>query len=772
MALPGTAFGRTRGEGKRPASVGLRSTCDTVTPLGVLLSRLMFIAVCDHRWHAISDLAYNRMMVNIGTDDQAPTPSWPTCAHRRGETGRPCNGKQVDGFDHCLTHLGPGQLEQVLERFSPGADLEAPGTNIEAALLARILRAVTSENDSPTFGDVNLTQAHFTEDAIFRGVQFSGEAKFHDAQFNGNAEFTGARFSEGAGFYGAQFNENAEFIGVQFNGSTGFSRAQFSLHALFADAQFNGEALFVGAQVSRYAGFTGVKFGEHAGFEHARFCKDAEFLGTQFGQSASFESAWFRETAGFDSGQFGGYALFREAQFNGNAGFGNARFSENAEFAGAQFSRNAGFAGATFSENAGFAGARFSENAGFAGAQFSRNAGFAGAQFSGDADFLNARFEKAASLGPLTAGNLILQGAVFVCPVVVEAAAVSVTCTDTRWEAGVTMRLRLARVDLERVTLTEPSFVAGADQQFALADSALLDEAAVVSHIPKEQRGSDDSWMPVLSSLRGADASNLSVTDVDLSQCRFAGARLLDQLRLEGRCIFDHPPERLRTGWVWPPVWRWSSRQSLAEERLWRATTLKYSGWAATRSAKADVQPERLEGLYRQLRKAQEDAKNEPGAADFYYGEMEMRRHASTTPAEHGIIGLYWLISGYGLRALRSLAALVIIGVIATAALVGWGLAASTPPQRLTGTVTTTRQNPAQVDATLHTTAPQLPPASQRWTGQRTRTALEVTLESIAFRTTDQPLTPTGTWITIAARILGPILLALTLLAVRNRVKR
>jgi hypothetical protein len=32
----------------------------------------------------------------------------------------------------------------------------------------------------------------------------------------------------------------------------------------------------------------------------------------------------------------------------------------------------------------------------------------------------------------------------------------------------------------------------------------------------------------------------------------------------------------------------------------------------------------RLVALYRQLRKAQEDAKNQPGAADFYYGEKEM----------------------------------------------------------------------------------------------------------------------------------------------------
>ena len=280
--------------------------------------------------------------------------------------------------------------------------------------------------------------------------------------------------------------------------------------------------------------------------------------------------------------------------------------------------------------------------------------------------------------------------------------------------------------------------------------------------------------MPVLKSLRGSDAANLSITDVDLSQCRFAGARLLDQLRLEGRCIFDRPPRGVRTGWAWPPVWRWSSRQSIAEERAWRATTRKYAGWRHSRSAEAaEVRPERLAGLYRQLRKAQEDAKNEPGAADFYYGEMEMRRHSTTTPAgERAILWLYWLISGYGLRALRSLAALAILGVIVTTALVGWGLAATAPPQHLTGTVTSSPGNHTRIDATLNTATPRLPPAGQRWTAQRTRTALQVTLDSIVFRTTSQPLTTAGTWTTIAARILGPVLLALTLLAVRNRVKR
>jgi hypothetical protein len=42
--------------------------------------------------------------------------------------------------------------------------------------------------------------------------------------------------------------------------------------------------------------------------------------------------------------------------------------------------------------------------------------------------------------------------------------------------------------------------------------------------------------------------------------------------------------------------------------------------------------PDRLAMLYRVLRKAQEDSKNEPGAADFYFGEMEMRRQDRHTP--------------------------------------------------------------------------------------------------------------------------------------------
>lgn len=50
----------------------------------------------------------------------------------------------------------------------------------------------------------------------------------------------------------------------------------------------------------------------------------------------------------------------------------------------------------------------------------------------------------------------------------------------------------------------------------------------------------------------------------------------------------------------------------------------------APRSGRAG--PLQLAPEYRASRKAFEDGKHEPGAADFYYGEMEMCRHADGIP--------------------------------------------------------------------------------------------------------------------------------------------
>ena len=50
--------------------------------------------------------------------------------------------------------------------------------------------------------------------------------------------------------------------------------------------------------------------------------------------------------------------------------------------------------------------------------------------------------------------------------------------------------------------------------------------------------------------------------------------------------------------------------------------------------------------------------------------------------------------------------------------------------------------------------------------------ALRTTVSAMAFRDPGPSLTPVGVWTVMAARLLGTVLLAMTVLAVRGRVKR
>ena len=770
-------------------------------------------------------------MAEHSTEPVSDIPTWLTCNYR--DATLDCIGRRVSGQEQCLAHLEDAELDRILGALGPGAPIDATGTPVSQSLLSRILTAVADVDGSPKPGRITFAHARFPEGANFNRVRFGDDASFERATFDGDAQFTGATFATEARFSAAVFGREAmfgrttfvkaaRFGGSKFNGGAMFKSARFEASAIFANAGFARSANYSNAQFCSDARFVGTTFAHNSWFVAAKFSAGARFDRANFALAARFNNAEFADAAIFANGRFVGAAAFRDAKFADRSVFDYAHFVGDAVFRKAQFTRHVGFEEAKFASNAIFDGARFNgsvslDRADFRrrvmlrGAQFKANAklsrirfrgsaSFDEAQFADDASFDRCRFqrevtfdraqfhkaaifdkatfERASSLGPFAALRLSFDGAVFAKNVLIEAASAFVTCRDTVWRSGTTLRLRYATVDLERATFSVPSFIGGSDGRFE-SPSGMLNEYTVRNQAIASGRSTTENWIPVLRSLSGVDALNLSITDVDLSECHFAGARVLDRLRLEGRCTFDRPPEGLRCGRAWPPAWHWTRRQSLAEERIWRANTAKSSGWGVTRSADAAVVlgPERLAALYRQLRKAQEDAKNEPGAADFYYGEMEMRRLASNTPAaERLIVWLYWLVSGYGLRALRSLGVLVAAGLIGTIALSGWGLGSAapitTPPQRLSGVLMFRPGAPVHVSAVLNGITPRLPPQDERWTGERTLTSLEVTLDSFVFRATDQPLTATGTWITIFARIIGPALLGLMLLAIRNRIKR
>ena len=182
------------------------------------------------------------------------------------------------------------------------------------------------------------------------------------------------------------------------------------------------------------------------------------------------------------------------------------------------------------------------------------------------------------------------------------------------------------------------------------------------------------------------------------------------------------------------------------------------------------MQPRALAAVYRALRKSHEDSSNEPGAADFYYGEMEMRRaDPRTPPAERGLLTAYWALSGYGLRATRALGWLLAAVTLTMLIMMLWGLPQRDTPSLSTGTLTGRR-----ITMTTDSPDPENPtgPPSDRLTGERFEKSLRVVVNSVIFRSSGQDLTTTGTYTEMASRLTEPVLLGLAVLAVRGRIKR
>jgi hypothetical protein len=508
-----------------------------------------------------------------------------------------------------------------------------------------------------------------------------------------------------------------------------------------------------------------------AEFGSATFEGDAEFGLATFEGDAEFGSATFKGDAEFGSATFKGEADFEAATFEGASAFGGATFEADATFRSATFQGVAWFVSATFESHAAFGGATFEGAAVFDSVTFKADAWFGFVTFGGDADFESATFEanawfglatfeEAAIVGPFVcAGLLLLSGATFGGPVTLSFAVRRLECHRTRWSSTAEVRLRYATVDFAHAVFEYPLTIAAEPDPFVLHDGGQLAEDPFASAPGPGVR---------LASLRGVDAAHLVLADVDLSGCLFTGTVHLDQLRLEGACTFDTAPAAMH--WRrWPPL-RFTERRVLAEEHHWRAGQPgAVRGWNAAVLDAGRAGPLQLAPVYRALRKAFEDGKHEPGAADFYYGEMEMRRHADDIPrSERGLLTAYWALSGYGLRASRALAWLGAAMLLTVVLLMAVGLAQDTPKQTATGTVPA---GGGKVTFEIDKDDPKNP-TGNRFTGERFEKALNVTLNSVVFRSSGQDLTTAGTYIEMTSRLTEPILLGLAVLAIRNRVKR
>ena len=425
----------------------------------------------------------------------------------------------------------------------------------------------------------------------------------------------------------------------------------------------------------------------------------------------------------------------------------------------------------TVTETATSADSRF-HGIDFRCSRFLRDATFTRAVFAGAAnlfeavartwDFTDAHFDS-VDPGPWIGETVNLSGTAFEQRGHLRIIAKSVSARRLRAVDGTHLSLSAAELDLTEADfqgastlnsylLSEEGLIAGPISADGMADypharpvreNAITQAEALTTQVNTVARQTTGCE---LDSLRRAAVAKLVITNVSLRHCRFADASGLEQIRIGSECLFHRPHGRLRT-----------RRDMIAEEALWRESRSNHA-----RPPHDVPSAGEIAAIYRSLRKSLEDTKNEPGAADFYYSEMEMRRNAAApTPIERWLLHGYWAVSGYGLRASRALLTLAAVLILAACLYSQAPLAHIVTPARIsavnfdTGALVSTKQS----------TSPVSFPDALEFAAQQSISLLWHPNTSI---TTGH----WGTWIAWALHLVCPGLLALAVLALRARIKR
>lgn len=644
---------------------------------------------------------------------------WSTC------NASECRGCSLPHFERCLEHLNLQELAEVLRVSRVTGRLDARGVNFSRALVERIYECMPSHGTRRTQkgrgGRIFLDSIAAPEDL----KQWS-------------PRFDAARLDSLITFHGTEFGP-----GTSFRGTT--LRA-----VVFEEAVFHGDVNFSGALIER------------AMFGNAAFYGPAYFTGSRFSDGSSVSSVKFFGRCNFVYASFGDSTTFNDAQFSGDAEFAYAKFGDEFSLRKARFEKSASFTRATLGSDADFGGTQFGRHGRFISALFGDRASFANASFAGNAIFLDTRFGAHTHLGPLRIGEVLrLQGAHFERGGSIEVSCSEIDGRHAVFQDGIDLRASNCDMYFEKAEFEAPSIISARRPTDRYVDTHNDDQ----SEMPAKSKRP-----PRLLDLRGAQVTGLRLNGVDLRPCYFQSSHNLEDLRIEGPLPLT----------IAPAPW-WTRRSVIVEEHWWRATYehgIRLRGWLPSacqwprqrgpvrkpsdkHTAVARASAEGISALYRALRKGLEDSKNEPGAADFYYGEMEMRRNARRFGAERILLSVYWLVAGYGQRASRALCALALLIVLAAVGFAFAGFGHAGPQYAVVP-----GHNGQAATIVVESAAGSKP----GWSGAFLYSAESVT--SLLTPQASQALTDFGSLLEIALRVLGPTLLGLSLFSLRGRVKR
>ena len=676
--------------------------------------------------------------------------------------------------------------------------IDARGTRLSSARLRDLLGAVPVDSDQP-------------------GGQRSVGADFTGAMFDGSADFRGVRFTADARFDRATFNGPADFRGVTFTADARFDQATFNDVARFDDATVAGESWFDRAT-----------FCGESGFERADFTGDAKFISATFCQAARFFRAKFKDGAGFDGATFRDASRFDDARFGGRAGFDKTTFSRNAHFDRVIFELARDLGPLFAAEALDLRRATFEQLVRIQVS--SREVVLDGATFNAGGDVL-ARW-----------AEISLEETDFAGPSLVTHSVASAGSTDERaffgqeepledggwkWPRSGSADLGLERRSHPRVITVQQAKVAHLTLssvdlsacQFAGAhglDGLRLEHTRLArppsgwrrrrrygwwtrrqtiaeEHAWRARHGHGAGWDEdddAASAPESQDSGgNLEAEDAaSAPESQDSGGNLEAEDAASAPESQDSGGNLEAEDAASAPESQDSGGNLEAEDAASAPESQDSAGNLEAEDAASapesqdsagNLEAEDVASVYRELRKGREDDKDEAGAADFYYGEMEMRRQRSRGAtgsnvdfgrpvpwAERQILWLYWLVAGYGLRASRALIALAVLIGLFTSGLYLYGFRDRSRPYATAAELQAVPGKPSQTPF-----PPSVADVLDGW-GSLDAWTYSAGTATAVIGAPDAQLTQEGRAMRIPLRVLGPILIGLGLLAIRGRVRR
>jgi hypothetical protein len=660
-----------------------------------------------------------------------------------------CPGEAAPNRPYCLIHLSDNDKRDYLNEVAQGTQpLTLSGLSISGPLMSAVFGAMptTTENPSgsprPLFRTaVRCNETTFLEYVDAQHVTFQRTCSFLNATFEAGVIWNGSAFNGGvdmrgchilgdqASFTYVRILERADWRGLICEPFMNLSHLHLEGPLDMRAAKCGGLALSNGVLTGQVA-LGSARLGEHFGDEDGSRRKlKGIFGGCKFQDSVDFSDVHFPyETT------FGGYSDMQPAEFSKSVTFSDSQFGSDAD-GGRHLLRNlefpsVDFTRCTFYGRVSFSGTRFETSPGFINVSVK-----AGSTDTSKEQNPKEQFPEYPALeltdlslprgGELT--NIDVQGDL----------ALKVSNLDADFETTNVRATGEVQISSTQCSQYVTSEMAGTTVSYSRCQFArggiLTCSAQRLSAVECDARqpltitGVTGAAAVPISTLDRTNAEHLLLSNVDLSTTTFAGIINLDKLRIQGRLRLQRAPTVIGRG-----------RQIIQDEiDVRRTRSAIWKRFRASSEISQTESPQDVASLYRALRKNREDSKDEPGGADFYYGEMEMRRLAAPwTSVDRWLLTSYWLLSGYALRAWRALVAFVGVILILSYFLCRHGFN----------------------------------PTLQR---DYVQSVLLLAQTSVGLsRASPSELTSIGSAIQIAMRIMGPALVALVVLALRGRVKR